>query len=90
MAIRRLGSGGFLWYYVHKTNEEVFGMDETRKPYPDGLREDEEYGIQLLYAPPEFWEEERKKQPQQKKRRLPTDEPPIHAVYAAPDFFKKR
>lgn len=86
MAIRRLGSGGFLWYYEHKTNEEVFGMDETRKPYPDGLREDEEYGIQLLYAPPEFWEEERKK----KRKPRGMEEPPIQAVYAAPDFFKKR
>lgn len=64
-------------------------MDEKRAPYPDGLREDEEYGIQLLYAPPELWEAERKKQPR-KPRRLPTDEPPIQAVYAAPDFFQDR
>lgn len=61
-------------------------MDE-KKPYPDSLREDEDYGIQLLYAPPEFWEEERKKQP---RRPRGLKQPPIQAVYAAPELPKDR
>lgn len=58
-------------------------MDE-KKPYPESLREDEDYGIQLLYAPPEFWEEERK------KRKPRGKQPPIQAVYAAPELPKDR